>query len=206
MFCPEDDEQLDSRQSGPKGMSLFDKMSMWNNKSGEMDTIAENDELFEGVRDVDDEITNEVDLSMYNGIILKSPSYEWLLSSLKKERSLQWGSRHIRQKILDRFPTGTISKRRPLGVCEVTFNLQLDDTTDGGNGLFTKLITSEILLSKLIAVTGYQKQSQALTVEQYLHQTWPTYSLQLLDILQKAIITYCDHDCKLLSYIFSQSS
>ncbi|KFY02671.1 hypothetical protein O988_01997 [Pseudogymnoascus sp. VKM F-3808] len=194
LFCPEDDEPLNSRQSGPKGMSLFDKMSMWNNKSGEMDTIAENDELFKGVRDVDDEITNEVDLSMYNGIILKSPSYEWLLSSLKKERFLQWGSRHIRQKILDRLPTGTISKRRPLGVCEVTFNLQLDNTTDKGNGLFTKLITSEILLSKLIAVTGYQKQSQALTVEQYLHQTWPTYSLQLLDILQKAIITYCDHD------------
>ncbi|KFX99399.1 hypothetical protein V490_01813 [Pseudogymnoascus sp. VKM F-3557] len=194
MFCPKDDEQQNSRQSGPKGMSLFDKVSMWQNRVSEIDTVPENDELFEGVRDVDDEITNEVNLSMYNGIILKSPSYEWLLSSLKQERFLQWGSRHIRQKILDKLPTGTISKRRPLGACEVTFNLQLDTTADRGNGLFTKLITSEILLSKLITVTGYQKQSQALTVEQYLHQTWPTYSLQLLDILQKAIITYSNHD------------
>lgn len=214
MFCREDDEQPNSRQSGPKDMSLLDKMSMWNNKSSEIDTVAEDDELFEGVRDDDDEITNDVGLSTYHGIILKSPSYEWLLSSLRKECSLQWGLRqprimveNIRQTILDKLPTGTISKRRPLSACEITFALQWDDTMDRGNELFWKPITSEIKLSELITVTGCQEESQALTIEQYLSQAWPTYGLQLLDVLQKAIACH-DHQYsgKILRYILLRGS
>ncbi|OBT67903.1 hypothetical protein VE03_02433 [Pseudogymnoascus sp. 23342-1-I1] len=199
MFCREDDEQPNSRQSGPKGMSLVDKMSMWD-KSSEIDTISKNDEFFEGVRDDDDEITDEVGLSTYHGIVLKSPSYEWLLSSLRNEFSLQWGSRqprimveNIRQKILDKLPTGTISKRRPLKVCRVTFGLQLDNTTDRGNGLIAKLMTSEILLSKLITVTGCQEESQALTIEQYLRQTWPAYGVHLFNVLQETIDHFDNH-------------
>lgn len=220
MFCREDDEQAGSRQNGPKGMSLLDKMSMWDNKSSEIDTVTDlsisldllsHIDFFEGVEDDDDEITNEVGLSMYHGIILKSPSYEWLLSSLRKECFLQWGSRqprimveNIRQKILDRLPTGTISKRRPLSACEVTFALQWEDTMDRGNGLFSKLIKSKILLSELITVTGCQEESQALTVEQYLRQTWPMYGLELLNILQTAIARH-DHSYsgKIPSYILS---
>ncbi|KFY53190.1 hypothetical protein V496_07824 [Pseudogymnoascus sp. VKM F-4515 (FW-2607)] len=200
MFCREDDGQPTSGQRGPKGMSLLDKMSMWDNKAGEIDTVAENDELFEGVGDDDDEITNEVGLSKYHEVILKSPSYEWLLSSLRKESSLQWGSRqprimveNIRQKILDKLPTSTISKRRPLNVCEVIFELRWDDTTDMEDRLRAKLMTSDILLSELIAVTGCREESQALTVEQYLRQTWPAYGLQLLSVLQRVIINYDQH-------------
>lgn len=213
MFCREDDEQPNSRQSGPNDMSLLDKMSMWGKKNSEINTVTGNDELFEGVRDDDDEITNEVGLSMYHGVILKSPSYEWLLSSLRNECFLQWSSRqprimveNIRQRILDRLPTGTISKRRPLSACEVTFDLQWDDTMDRENGLFAKLLTSEILLSELITVTGCQKESQALTIEQYMGQTWPANGLQLLNVLQKAIVySHCDHrySGKLSSYILS---
>ncbi|KFZ11289.1 hypothetical protein V502_07623 [Pseudogymnoascus sp. VKM F-4520 (FW-2644)] len=201
MFCGEDYEQPDSCRSSPEGMSLLDKMNMWD-KSSEIDTVTGNVELFEGVGDDDGEITNEVGLSIYHGIVLKSPSYEWLLSSLRNEFSLQWGSRqprimveNIRQRILDRLPTGTISKRRPLSACEVTFDLQWDDTMDRQNGgLFAKLLTSEILLSELITVTGCQKESQALTIEQYMRQTWPANGLQLLNVLQKAIVySNCDH-------------
>lgn len=186
-------------------------MSMWDSKSGDNDTVTENDELFKGVRDDDDEINNEVDLSLYHGIILKSPSYEWLLSSLKKECILQWGSRqqrimldNIRQNILDKLPTGTISKRHPLSACEVTFNLQWGYAMKRLNGLFAQLKTSEILLSELVTVTGCREESQALTVGQYLHQTWPAYGRQLLHVLQKAI-SHHDHHCfgKLSSYIFS---
>ncbi|KFY28123.1 hypothetical protein V491_00626 [Pseudogymnoascus sp. VKM F-3775] len=199
MFCHEDDGQPNSPRHGPKGMSLGDKMSMWDSKSGENDTVTESDELFKGVRDEDDEITNEVDLSIYHGIILKSPSYEWLLSSLKKECFLQWGLRqprimvdNIRQNVLDKLPTRTISKRRPNRGCGVKFIIQQNDDTEGGNRLLWKSI-SETLLSELITVTGCQEESQALTVKQYLHQTWPTCGLQLLSALQKAI-TYSNHD------------
>lgn len=210
MFCRDDDEQPTSPRDSPQGMSLLDKMSMWDSKSGENDTVTENDEFFKGVRDDDDEIIN-IDLSMYHGIILNSPSYEWLLSSLRKEFFLQWGSRqprimveNIRQKILDKLPTGTISKRHPLSACEVTFNLQWGYATEKLNGLFARLITSEILLSELVTITGCQEESQALTVGQYLHQTWPAYGRQLLNVLQKAI-SHHDHHCfgKSLSYIFS---
>lgn len=199
MFSREDDGQPTNGQRGPKGMSLLDKMSMWDNKAGEIDTVAENDELFEGVGDDDDEITNEVDLSKYHGVILKSPSYEWLLSSLKKESSLQWDLRqprimveNIRQKILDKLPAGTISKHRPLNACEVVFDLKWYDG-DSGSALFSKLSTSEILLSELIAVTGSREESQALTIEQYLRQTWPAYGLQVLGVLQRVITNYDQH-------------
>ncbi|KFY16490.1 hypothetical protein V492_01287 [Pseudogymnoascus sp. VKM F-4246] len=194
MFCREDDVQPNGRQGGSKGMSLLDKMSMWDSKSGEIDTVTENKEFFKGVGDDDDEITNDVDLSKYHGIILKTPSYEWLLSSLRKERLLKWDLRQpsimvksIRQEILDKLPTGTISKRRPLSACELTFNLQWGDSADKENGLFARLITSDVLLSELITVTGCREESQALTVEQYLCQTWPVYGLQLLNVLKKAI-------------------
>ncbi|KFY30042.1 hypothetical protein V494_08306 [Pseudogymnoascus sp. VKM F-4513 (FW-928)] len=194
MFCREDDAQPNGRQSVSKGMSLLDKMSMWDSKSGEIDTVTESKEFFKGVGDDDDEITNDVDLSKYYGIILKTPSYEWLLSSLRKERLLKWDLRQpsimvksIRQAILDKLPTGTISKRRPLSACELTFNLQWGDSTDKEKGLFARLITLDVLLSELITVTGCREESQALTVEQYLCQTWPVYGLQLLNVLKKAI-------------------
>ena len=213
MFCRDDDEQPNSRQSGPKGMSLLDKMSMWV-KSNEIDTVTGNDELFEGVRDDDDEITNEVGLSVYHGIVLKSPPYEWLLSTLRKECFLQWSSRqpriiveNIRQKILDGLPTRTISKRHSLSACEVTFDLQRGNSGDRENRLFSGLVPSETLLPELITVTGCQEESQALTVEQYLCQTWPTYGLQLLNVLQKALSHY-GRNCsgKLSSYILLQGS
>jgi hypothetical protein len=196
MFCGEDDEEPNGRQNGLKGMSLDDKMSMWY-KSSKIRTVFGNDESFVGVGDdPDDEITTGVDLSVYHGIVLKSPSYEWLLSSLIKQRSLQRSSRqpsimveNISQKILDKLPTRTISKRHPLSTCEVTFALRWDNTTttDRGNGLFTRPITSAISLSELITVTGCREESQVLSVEHYLRQTWPTYGLQLLDVLQRAI-------------------
>lgn len=194
-------------------MSLLDKMSMWDNKASEIDTVTENDEFFEGVGNDDDEITNEVGLSKYHGVILTSSSYEWLLSSLKKEFSLQWDSRHrrimvenIRQKILDRLPTGTISKHHPLNAYEVVFDLELYDG-DSGSGLFPKLSTSEILLSELIAVTGCREESQALPIEQYLRQTWPAYGLQLLSVLQRVITNYDQHcSGKLSSHLFYKGS
>lgn len=204
MFCGEDDEEPNGRQDGHKGMSLDDKMSMWD-KSNKIGTVFGNVESFVGVGDDDDEITTGVDLSVYHGIVLKSPSYMWLLSSLKKEHSLQWGLRqprimveNIRQKILDKLPTGTISKRHPLSTCEVTFALQVDGTTttERRNRLFLRPRTEEISLSELITVTGCQEESQALTVKQYLYQTWPTYGPQVFDVLQRAISQYGHHTGK----------
>lgn len=206
MFCHADDEQPNRPRHGPKGMSLGDKMSLWDSKSGENGTVTENVEFFEGVMDDDHEITNEVDMSMYYEIILRSPSYEWLLSSLKKECFLQWDSRQsrimldIRQKILDKLPTGTISKRRPYRGRRVQFVLQQNDDTDGENRLLWKPM-SEILPSELITVTGCQEESQALTVKQYMHQTWPTCGVQLLDALEMAITYYRSHNGKLSSRI-----
>jgi hypothetical protein len=138
MFQREDDVIPDSPRAERKGMSLNDKMSMWDSKAGEDRSVIETDDLYQGVKDDEDEITDRVDLPVYHKIILDSAAYEWFLASLRKEITLQWSATQprvmvesIRQRILDQLPTGMISKRRALGGHEVKFDLQWGDTFKG---------------------------------------------------------------------------
>jgi hypothetical protein len=202
MFQREDDVIPDSPRAERKGMSLNDKMSMWDSKAGEDRSVIETDDLYQGVKDDEDEITDRVDLPVYHKTILDSAAYEWFLASLRKEITLQWSATQprvmvesIRQRILDQLPTGTISKRRALGGHEVKFDLQWGDTFKGWleHENFDQLIGSDQSFAELITVTGSAEEAQALTIKQYLSQTWPASGQRLLDVLQNTINSRYHH-------------
>src|SRR5947207_15353213 len=92
MFRHEDDDEPDRCRGGTEGMSLLDKMGMWDSKAGDDYSLIESDDLFKGVKDDEDEIIDQVDLPAYYKIILDSAAYGWLLASLRKESFLQWSA------------------------------------------------------------------------------------------------------------------
>jgi len=199
MFCHQDDDEHDSCRDGPEGMSLCDKMSMWENKAVEDDLVVESGDLYQGVKDDEDEIIDGVDLPSYRKTILNSAAYEWLLASLRKESFLQWSATQprvmiesIRLRILDKLPTGTISKQRALNVYEVKFDLQWGAGIEGQleDQLLDRLEIPGRSFTELVTVTGSPEKAQALTIKEYLSQTWPGSGLRLLDVLQKTINHY----------------
>jgi hypothetical protein len=115
--------QPESQTDALESMSLIDKMSIWNRKSGNEQKL-DNCDLFEGIEDVEEEEEEEDDadkpkLSLYSKVIMDSTAYEWLIASLLKESSLHWDEsqpstmiQEIRQKILKKLPKGAISKKR----------------------------------------------------------------------------------------------
>jgi hypothetical protein len=199
MFRHQDDDEPDSCRDGHEGMSLRDKMSMWENKAVGDDLVVESGDLYQGVDDDEDEIFDGIDLLTYRNTILNSAAYKWLLASLRKESSLQWSATHprvmiesIRLRILDKLPTGTISKRRALNVYEVKFGLQWGTGIQARHEdeLLDRLEIPGRSFAEFVTVTGSPEEAQALTIKEYLSQTWPGSGLRLLDILQKTIDHY----------------
>ncbi|KUJ16939.1 uncharacterized protein LY89DRAFT_733938 [Mollisia scopiformis] len=192
MVChPEEDDEPDSWQDGSKGMSIADKMKMWSSKAEEDHPLSERDEFFKGVKD-EDEIIPEIDLAVYQQVILNSPAYEWFISSVRKELSIQCSTNqppvmieNIRRKILEKLPTGVLSKRRALGACEVQFELRWENEKEGElpNELYTQLTQVE----NSLVLTGSPKVAQGLTVREYLSQTWLANGSRLLDVILEAV-------------------
>lgn len=181
---------LDGSRAKRENMSLNDKMSMWDRRAGDD-------------RSTDDkaEITNQADLPEYHKIIFDSAAYEWLLASLRNEIILQWSAKQphvmvkgIRQQILDQLPTGTVRKQRALSGHKVKFDLQWGDAFKGWfeHESTDRFIRSDQSFAELITVTGSAEEAQALTIKQYLCQTWPKRGPQLLGVLQNAINSH-DH-------------
>ncbi|KAH6975070.1 hypothetical protein BKA56DRAFT_82855 [Ilyonectria sp. MPI-CAGE-AT-0026] len=67
---------VESPKVDTEGMSLFDKMNMWNDRADESNKVANRDDCFEGVYDVDEEDISQVDTSIYNETILNSAAYQ----------------------------------------------------------------------------------------------------------------------------------
>lgn len=192
MFRRDEEDRPNSCRAGPEGMSLFDKMSMWDSKAGEDLFSTEKEDLYQGVKDIDDEI---IDGSAYHSAIINSAAYEWFLKNLKKECSLQWSPTQsrvmidsIREIILAKLPTKTISKRRTLPGYEIEFSLEWNSEMAGelGDGLLG-FWRPGVPLSELITVTGSAEDAQVLTIKDYLTQTWPLSGPRLLEVLQNTI-------------------
>jgi hypothetical protein len=187
------DSILDSSRDKRDNMSLNDKMSMWDRRA---EDDRSTDDIHQGVTDDKDEITNQADVPVYHKIIFDSAAYKWLLASLINETILQWSTKEshvmvkgIRQRILDQLPTGTVGKQRALFGHKVKFDLQWGDTFKGWfeHETIDRCIRSDQSFAELITVTGSAEEAQALTIKQYLYQTWPKRGPQLLGVLQNAI-------------------
>jgi len=193
MFNNDEEDEPDT-QGHLGDMPLLEKMNMWNRNAGQDHSVQLIEDLFEGVKDDEEDSIDQSEFSVYHNIIVGSPAYKWFLTSLTRESMLQLRTPQprIRQRILDKLPTGTISKRRNPDIHKVTFELEWDDAMEESLrheypeqwGRSYRLFRSSIIL------TGSPREAQGLTMGQYLAQTWPTIGLQLLFSLHAAVINH----------------
>jgi hypothetical protein len=197
MFNQEEDDEPDRTQGHDRDMSVIDKMRMWTSKAGQDHSVHSKEELFEGVKDEEEDAIDQSELSAYHNIIVDSPAYQWLLTNLSNEFLLQsWTTEpRIRQRILDKLPTGTISKQRSPDIHEFTFELELNNAMQESilNGFPQHRRLSNRSFRSFFVLTGSPWEAQGLTVEQYLAQTWPITGLQLIDALEKATTNLARH-------------
>ncbi|KAL6400185.1 homeobox protein hoy1 [Ilyonectria robusta] len=202
MFSHDTEEPLENCRPTLQGMPLLDKMSMWRSRDGEDATpAADGDDYFHGVNDdedQDDHIEN-IDLSAYQKVIFDSQAYKWFLATCKKEVTLQREvttssssctrtNESIRRSLREKLPTGTISKRYAPSRHEMTFVL-------GGHLRIALCLERETVEPASrpsrsfpdLVVTGSVNQAQALTIKQYMCQTWPANGLQMLQALEEGM-------------------
>ncbi|KAH7141027.1 hypothetical protein EDB81DRAFT_799325 [Dactylonectria macrodidyma] len=181
-------------------MPLLDKMSLWRSRDDEdAKPQVEVDDYFHGVKDDEDEhdqIEN-IGLSVYQRVISDSQAYKWFISTCKKEVTLQQGATNrctmtnesIRGSLLEKLPTGTISKRHAPSSHEVTFVLQSRQL------IAMRLARTTVKpgtwpvqsFSNVVVLTGSVDHAQALTIKQYMSQTWPANGTQMLEALEDGI-------------------
>ena len=202
ILYPGDDNEPNSSQCKASGMSLMDKMGMWDRKASVVDTEVEKDDFFSGVKDAEEEDIEPATLPAYIKTVLDSSSYEWFIASLKKQLLLQLNAMQphntveaIRQRILEKLPTGSISKKHAPYAHTVTFDIDWQEAMEKRlrNEVLEPSLRSSGSLFDYMTVTGSPDEAQALTIRQYMNQTWPANGLQLLDILQGMLTSSNGH-------------
>jgi hypothetical protein len=171
-------------------------MDLWISKNEVDQPQVSKIDIFVNVKDDEDEIPNQVGISLYSKVITESKAYEWLISSLRKRSTLQWslkGSHNsnimddIHDNIMEQLPTGTISKKGTTCRHQVKFRLDWHPICETFNkrGLEKATIPREALF-KLVTVTC-SNNPQVSTVENYMCQTWPSSWQDTLNLLWEVI-------------------
>jgi hypothetical protein len=178
-------------------MSVLGKICMWE-KATRVNNFDGNDvEMLEGVEDYD-ECIKLGDNPIYSKVIANGKSYNWLLTNIRKRCLLYWGEAgsqtsmdKIRQSILDKLPTGRISKRTaPLPyLCQFRLlwpALDSRHTPMGDDGKWhTRILSSRI--PDMFAVTCSMDEVQGTTVGEYFSQRWSSVGAALLDVIQRKV-------------------
>lgn len=171
-------------------MTVLDRMALWSRKEDEEPALdSQQDCLFEGVRDVEeDDIAENAKMATYRDFVLNSTGYQWFIESLRKQFSLDWdpgyltdvsSCRLIYQSIVSRTPSGIISRHRTPETPRARFRIQMshDRSHFLGDGQIANLVTLTSSATNII---------QALRLHDYLDQTWSSGGLRLAELIQKA--------------------
>ncbi|CAO2657309.1 Nn.00g034350.m01.CDS01 [Neocucurbitaria sp. VM-36] len=139
------------------------------------------------------EEAHSFELPDHEAFIHQSDAYRWLLSNIhqrglipSKEAKIMTD---IGKQVLDRFQAHkalhTMSRRRPSPMANMTFQIDWSPkayiTSLGLNP------SSADVLNQVLCLTGTWCEAQAMTVSEYISQTWPTSAELITTILQKLI-------------------
>ncbi len=172
-----DEETASRHHEEYPSMSLAEKMSRWLSRSDVNPPRPEPSDIFEGVQDIEDEIEFR-ELSEYVGLIMRSPAYTWLVTSLARESNHRWSTveqrvmiTDIREKILQSYHLGSISRGSSLPMCSAVFKMPrrpLESRIKGGGGSERP----KELINLGVWTCSSLNEIQSSTVEQYFTQTW----------------------------------
>jgi hypothetical protein len=172
-------------------MTVLDRMALWSRKENEEPSLVSGQDcLFEGVRNMEeDDIAGNAKMVTYREFVLRSTGYQWFIESLKKQLSLDWGSddlaeasscRLIHQSIMSRIPSGIISRHRTPEIHRARFRIQMRP------GVFHYLEKGRAVANLMTLTSSAPNIVQALSVQEYLDQTWSSGGLRLVEIMKKA--------------------
>ncbi|KAK3375818.1 hypothetical protein B0T24DRAFT_207196 [Lasiosphaeria ovina] len=193
ILCNDKEEDMATRKLG--GMSIQEKMLMWETSPLERRQEPVVSEYFEGVDDMDDH-AGHPDFSTYSQTILNSKAYTWLVDSLLKESSFHWDDskpkimiNNIRHEILNALPTGKISRKQSPCIYRAAFHIpwlapmkRLErERTKNRTG------TGEALGNIIVLTSSSEDQTQATRVEEYMTRTWSSGSSEILQVLKDAV-------------------
>jgi hypothetical protein len=147
-------------------------------------------------------------LPEYERFIENSNAYEWLLARVEQHDRLANGEVDALKKIEDEILThlrsqrhlDTMSSSRPQALACMTFHLQWEPRE---YMISLGLQPDSYDLNTILCLTGTKHESQAVSVIEYLRQTWPTSAdmgvipmLQKLVTLQKGQSATCRYERK----------
>ncbi|KAH0443131.1 hypothetical protein CcaCcLH18_01244 [Colletotrichum camelliae] len=182
-------------QSGK--MSVEEKMDRWMNDLG-TDVHIDKTELFQGVKDIKDgDLIDSITLLEYNRVVTGSSSFAWLSENLRKEMCLHRDSNDthhasisacIQQHVLEYLPTGELSKLRPPNTYEVYFRFigwapRYETSYD--NQKPPESLDQEVFNPTVLVYSLFD--AQAIAVEHYMKQVWPSTWRQVYDLLAPII-------------------
>lgn len=130
------------------------------------------------------------DLGAYRDLIIVSPAYRWLLTILRRESLMETECSHsmedIKQTILSSLKPGhKISRSRSAEAFRTTFLINWDPITFLKEQHYQGSL--EEVIDRVITLTGSAKNAQALTILQYLRQTWPTTGEHVLQLVKDVL-------------------
>ena len=179
-----DDGPPERTKSNNDGMSLEDKINLWRQRLGA--DITTQPESFDGISEEDEE---DMSSFQYLDLIIGSTASKWLLGRLNQQlQSVNSATAMcgIKTYILANLPQcRKMSRRTVPSSIDTIFRLKLDLDAFMKEKGFSES-PSEIL-PKILCLTGSITDAQAMTIKQYMCQTWLTTGLEMLSIIQNTL-------------------
>jgi hypothetical protein len=205
--CFNDAESLSGTQkSDSDEMSLDEIMSLWDRKAEDqgseasLGTQTEEDENDETQQDENEEV-DLPQISIYKGLISKTPAYSWLLARLRMELNLNPAEPNlmdaIGQKIISFLPLShKVSRKKSSDVYKITYEVNWDPFAFFNEQAYED--EPDEAVGRAVTITGSAVDAQALSCEHYLRQTWPSAGKDTISLVRDVICSGrgYQHTCK----------
>ncbi|EPS42448.1 hypothetical protein H072_3564 [Dactylellina haptotyla CBS 200.50] len=200
--CHRDEDGAECQTTNAGDMNYTEKMDFWRDRTeyspdftveteerpeAESPEMSADEEHTEKGFGEDIAKTEQRKIQIYRQFLSKTPAFEWLIGSLRRETVLSPTKPNsmdsIKNRIVRFLPSSTkVSKRESSETFRMVF------TTDWNPLAFIDEQSYENEPSKAIeraiTLTGSTRDAQALTCAQYLCQTWPSTGKYILQLVQ----------------------
>jgi len=138
----------------------------------------------------DDRQGPRLDIDLYRESVVKTPAYDWLLATLRRESATTRAAPDlmevIRETVLGGLPSHQeMSRRAPPLLHTIALELSWDPLSFVREQEYTE--DPDVALERAITLTGSVDDGQALTAGRYLLQTWPTTGKDIMLLVSNTL-------------------
>ena len=136
--------------------------------------------------DDDDGVDLDSDFYHYKDLVSCNPSFDWLLGALRSEAILQSTHTKVKDELRAVIMTKLraprhVSRRAATPAYHATFDLDWDPLAFVREQEYAEPAT--VVLKRAIVLNGSTDDAQALTVTDYLTQTWPAHGALVAELI-----------------------